>query len=67
MCNCSNTQVQSEKEAAHATLVERIGICRECEHLLAHELMPPGNCKKCGCFIFLKARIKGQKCPEGKW
>lgn len=24
-------------------------------------------CPKCGCFKELKTRVKGEKCPKGKW
>jgi len=25
------------------------------------------TCPKCGCFLWLKARMATEKCPEGKW
>ena len=50
---------------------ERLAICRgvlvdgsdACEHLA----WPGMNCEVCGCFVDLKAIVKKQKCPKGKW
>lgn len=49
----------------------RLSICRgnnpdgsdACEHLA----WPGLNCRLCGCFVDVKARLKKQKCPAGKW
>lgn len=40
----------------------KIKICRECPELRASTM----QCKKCGCFVDLKAAA-GQKCPLEKW
>jgi len=40
---------------------QRIEICRQCEHYAAL------FCKKCGCFMPLKTRIRQAQCPLGKW
>ena len=37
--------------------------CLKCEYLIK----ATGNCKKCGCFMQLKTKMAGQKCPIGKW
>lgn len=42
---------------------ERISICRSCEHLNPIFV----QCKKCGCFLKFKARMKGEDCPDGRW
>ena len=50
---------------------QRLAICRgsledgsdKCEHLA----WPGMNCGLCLCFVDLKARMKNQKCPAGKW
>ena len=42
--------------------VKRLAICRECPHLWKKKI-----CKKCGCVMPMKARIKASKCPIGKW
>lgn len=46
------------------TVNDRINICKSCEHLSNIKI-----CKKCGCFMPLKVRLKGigVKCPIGKW
>lgn len=49
----------------------RLAVCRgtkgdgsdACEHLA----WPGLNCAKCLCFVDIKARLKKQTCPEGKW
>lgn len=41
----------------------RIEVCNSCEHLFNLTR----NCKKCGCFVDAKAKIKGQHCPINKW
>ena len=41
---------------------ERVTICNSCEYLSGVR-----NCKKCGCFIDAKAKLKSAECPIGKW
>jgi hypothetical protein len=42
---------------------ERIKICQACDFW-----NPKLNqCKKCGCFLLLKAALSITKCPEKKW
>ena len=48
--------------AQYSVVNKRNKICRECEHILALY-----RCKKCGCFMDFKTRIKNSKCPIGKW
>ena len=47
-------KVESEK---------RMQTCLGCEHLikLTHQ------CKKCGCLMNLKTKLKDAVCPIGKW
>jgi hypothetical protein len=41
----------------------RFSICTQCP-----ELLPVVNqCKKCGCFMEIKAKLEAAKCPLGKW
>jgi len=40
---------------------KRLDICKTCP------LFENNRCRKCGCFLQAKARIKNEKCPEGKW
>ena len=37
--------------------------CQTCEYFFK----PTGTCKKCGCFLKLKTKIKAASCPIGKW
>lgn len=41
---------------------ERMSICKSCP-----ELLPTGNCKKCGCFMSLKTKLPNAFCPLHKW
>lgn len=40
---------------------ERLGLCRECEMLMQ------GMCRKCGCYVELRAAVAKNTCPWGKW
>jgi hypothetical protein len=40
---------------------DRLKICGTCEFAKA------GFCKKCGCILAAKTRVKTEKCPENKW
>jgi hypothetical protein len=42
---------------------ERILICSSCEHLTKSTF----QCKKCGCFMKLKAKLPHASCPINKW
>ncbi|MBA95805.1 MAG: hypothetical protein CMP21_08835 [Rickettsiales bacterium] len=42
---------------------KRLSICKECEFLFK----PTKTCKKCGCFMKIKARMSNVSCPIGKW
>jgi hypothetical protein len=42
---------------------ERMNICRSCEHLVKLTT----QCKKCGCFMQAKTKLKNAACPLGKW
>ena len=44
-------------------IFNRISICNSCEFFIKED----GRCVKCGCFIKLKARMRSQNCPIGKW
>lgn len=45
------------------TANERMAICRACPFLK----LPFYRCEKCGCFMDLKTRLDGARCPIGKW
>lgn len=42
---------------------ERIAFCKQCEFYFK----PTGNCKMCGCFMKIKARISMMDCPKKYW
>jgi bacterioferritin-associated ferredoxin len=42
---------------------DRIAICREC----VYYFKPSGQCKRCLCFMKIKARIAPMECPEKYW
>lgn len=53
-----NVEKSSEEEASR-----RFEICRSCPELTKRT----EQCKKCGCFMAGKVRIKKSSCPIGKW
>ena len=42
---------------------DRLAICRECVYYFSLT----GNCKLCGCFMKIKARLGNQECPKKYW
>ena len=42
---------------------DRIAICKEC----AYYSKPLGQCKRCLCFVKLKARLAPMACPQKFW
>ena len=42
---------------------DRIAICKEC----VYYSKPLGQCKRCLCFMKIKARIGSQECPQKYW
>lgn len=42
---------------------QRLLMCRQCEHLLS------GMCRKCGCYVEMRAAMKIRHCPDvpGRW
>lgn len=54
-------------EAIHTVVAvnheERMAICEDCPSL-TH---PMKQCKECGCFMLIKTKLAGAKCPLGKW
>jgi len=42
---------------------QRYSICLQCPELL----QITKQCKKCGCFMNMKAKLESAKCPIGKW
>lgn len=42
---------------------KRFAICLECPELT----LMTKQCKKCGCLMHLKTKLKDATCPIGKW
>jgi hypothetical protein len=42
---------------------ERLDICKACPELIKLTT----QCKKCGCFMSAKTKLKQATCPLGKW
>jgi len=42
---------------------ERLDICKQCPMLFK----PTMSCKRCGCFMKIKAKIGRMSCPDKKW
>lgn len=36
----------------------RLAKCRNCEYLIS------GMCRKCGCYVEIRAALKNKKCPD---
>ena len=52
------TEYASEEEAN-----ARYELCLGCPALIQFTK----QCKKCGCFMAVKTKLKDSKCPIGKW
>ena len=55
--------LNKDKYIEEAEANKRLDICKQCPELikLTHQ------CKKCGCLMNLKTKLKGATCPIGKW
>lgn len=42
---------------------QRFDICSTCPEII--ELT--STCKQCGCFMYIKTKLKDATCPLGKW
>lgn len=53
----------ADKRASEEEYSQRLAICRECDEL------ENGICRKCGCFVELRALKKGMYCAseDKKW
>lgn len=40
---------------------ERLAVCKECDFLLE------GMCRKCGCYVEMRAALTKNSCPVKKW
>jgi hypothetical protein len=56
-------------DRAPADVIEaRRAICRQCDRATRHkDGVRVLKCLECSCWIKLKTRLAGEKCPLGKW
>lgn len=52
-----------DKYIEQAEADKRLDICKACPELIKLT----NQCKKCGCLMNLKTKLKGATCPIGKW
>jgi hypothetical protein len=48
-------------KASEALYEQRLGKCRECDMLFQ------GMCRKCGCYVELRAAVEKNVCPGKNW
>ena len=53
--------IDPDIRAAEQLYEERLAVCRECEMLMQ------GTCRKCGCYVELRAAVTKNVCSWGKW
>jgi hypothetical protein len=52
-----------ESKVSSDVLQERLDVCSGCPQFIK----ATKQCKKCGCFMNLKAKLENATCPLGKW
>ena len=55
--------LSKENYTDEETANNRYSICLECPELIN----ATKQCKKCGCFMVAKTKLKNATCPLGKW
>jgi hypothetical protein len=55
--------INGAPRASKEETARRFAICQECPEIV--ELT--STCKKCGCFMYAKTKLKDATCPLGKW
>lgn len=50
-----------EIKASQELYENRMELCKECDMLLS------GMCRKCGCFVEMRAAVAKNYCPGKKW
>ena len=54
--------------APAAVVAARVQVCRQCDRATRHkDGVRVLRCLECTCWIKLKTRLAGEKCPLGKW
>lgn len=55
--------IAGENALTDSEVESRFAACKTCEFFIPDT----ERCSKCGCFMEYKTRLRGQKCPVGKW
>lgn len=55
--------IDKENYTEKSVAEERLSICKGCPELIKLTT----QCKKCGCFMTAKTKLKKATCPLGKW
>jgi hypothetical protein len=55
--------IHADQRADEQVANDRYSICLSCPELINMTK----QCKKCGCFMALKTKVKHASCPIGKW
>ena len=50
-----------EDKVSDTVYSRRLDVCRRCDSLLA------GTCRKCGCYVEIRAMQNKSDCPAGAW
>lgn len=50
--------IDEKEKVSQEEFERRISFCKECEFLIS------GMCRKCGCYVEVRARLKNQNCPN---
>lgn len=53
--------MDTDVKAPKALYEERLSCCKECDMLLQ------GMCRRCGCYVELRAAVKNNVCPDKRW
>tara|TARA_R100001129_G_C5257013_1_gene230008 strand:+ start:36 stop:374 length:339 start_codon:yes stop_codon:yes gene_type:complete len=72
-CNCGKSN-KSQGNIIITDSATRLMICKMCPQVnkvkalgyICGKLAQPTD-KTCGCILKLKTKLKGQRCPQGKW
>lgn len=54
-------QLDEEDKAEQVLYEQRLAACKECDYLNA------GMCRACGCYVEMRAAMKGNRCPYKNW
>ena len=50
--------LNSDDLVSEELAAERLSYCKKCEYLIS------GMCRKCGCYVEVRARLKKSDCPD---